>query len=301
MENYNMKEYERDIKLYINDLMDNSQKKAFENKIEKNEDLRNEVNAQMFEKSFYLMSLRAKFRGMYLESEIAKQTPKRTGVLVFLSQYTIAIAASVLIALTGIGVWFGVKQHQDEQDSLARAQAQRDSVQRVLEQQRYRITTRELINSNIADSKQPLVGVPNGLKNLVLQYEQAEDSIAYKRLARQLVPRSANPPAQNSDPDEYGGVNTETNPSRTEENTTIASYRALYHGLSLLALEKYDAALRRFDHVRVQQLADEVQWYKTLTYLKKGDKRKGKESLETIVKSNSKFRTQAQALMDAIQ
>lgn len=289
MKNYNSKEYQKNIDLYIYGFMDAEKAERFEKEIRENPDLEEEVQFKRLGQVSKFLSMKKQLKEVY-----RKENPFQWR----LNPIYIRVAASIAIGLLGFAIWNYFSDDRDRQFAeRQREQARLDSLNNRNIQNHVAIspTTSDLINASIADSKQqPQENIPKILEKAALAYERGNIAEASK-LFEKPKPESN----LNNNPNTYGSSPNNTT-KQIETNPETESYRALYQGLIFLSNKQYKEAIIRFSKVE-KPIQEEANWYAALAYLKNNELQKGTDLLQEIIKSKGKYQSDAENLLKSMQ
>lgn len=289
MANFEKSKYD-EIESYLNKTMASDRRQKFEEEMKTNKDLANEVRAQEFDRAFEFLSIKADVKEMFVKlknesketnQEEAIPTPSMWVVFVR-NPYIRTLAASIVIALIGLGVWQVMKDDHtvitDNTDSLKLSPKVSEKIN-------------ELARLSKQNQKQD---TPQELSKAILAFERAEDTSAI-RAAAKLFERPRVDPSKPNDSTVFG-----SNPNNKpiKNNPKTESYRLLYQGLIFLYSGEYDKSISKFNEVH-GLLEEDARFYKALAYLKNNNTKAGRELLNEIIKNseNESFRTQAQDLL----
>ncbi len=273
------------IKSYLNKLMSPEEAIKFEAEMKSNPALAREVQAQEFERAFNYLKIRAELREIRQDLSVAEEKVTPMWRVWLQNPYLRTLAATIIIALTGIGVWQLTRQ------SLPVAIDKSDSLKVIP-------GLSEKINEIARLSKQPREQTPKLLESAILAYERADDTLALEKTVSLFdLPKTAKPTGTDST---LFGANPNAGTSKSEPQTN--DYRLFYQGLIFLNTGKYDNAITRFSKVK-GPLSEEAKLYQALAYLKKNNKQAGKQLLDEFIakSSNETLVIQAKELKDLLE
>ncbi len=273
------------IKKYLNKQMSPEEAKKFEAEMKNNSALAKEVEVQKFERAFNYLSIRAELREIRQELSVEEEKTSPMWIVWLRNPYLRTLAATIIIALTGISVW----QLTHETRAVTAHKSDTLKVSPGLS---------EKINEIARLSKQPRIQTPKVLDNAILAYERADDTLALEKAVSLFdLPKTTRPKGIDST---LFGANPNAGTSKTDPQTN--DYRLFYQGLIFLNTGKYDAAISRFGQIK-GALSEDAKLYEALAYLKKNDKQTGRRLLDEFIakSSNEALLNQAKELKELLE